>query len=72
MEYLAFLPCYFFISGSTSTVDKFESIVVDLLLFFSFHILNNKVKIGDYFTFYLCSTVKRITCIFSGQCLACG
>ena len=34
---------FFFISGSTSTVKTFESIAVDLLLLFRFHILNKKV-----------------------------
>ena len=60
----------FFIGVSTSTVKTFESIVVDLLLFFRFHIFNNRFMITDYFTYYLWSTLKG----FKFLCLAsfCG
>ena len=47
LGYSRFTLClhrFFFISGSTSTVKTFESIVVDLLFFFRFHILIKKFR----------------------------
>ena len=48
----------FFVSGSASSAKTIESLVVDLLLFSCFPVFKNKVKIVNYFTYYLRSFVK--------------
>ena len=48
----------FFVNGSVSTAKTFESLVVDLLLFSCFPVFKNKVKIVNYFTYYLRSSLK--------------